>query len=113
VTRLLLALFLGWMCVLVTCASGPLGGPATITAARPAKVQAHRGPTTEVTGGGMASTGFPVAPRPTPLLVAVIGLLLALAVAVTLRASDDAPEPHRRWRAPDPPRRGPPLLLAP
>jgi hypothetical protein len=75
-------------------------------------VQHHHG-TTATADGAAASTGFPALPRPTPLVV-LLGLLLALAAGVTLRATDDAPEPpHRRWRAPDPPRRGPPLLLAP
>jgi hypothetical protein len=113
VARVLLALFLGWMCVMVTCASGPLGGPATITAAHPVKAGPQRASVQVDDGGGPQPAGFPVVPRLLPLLAALVGLLLALTAVVARVAPTDAPEPHRRWRAPDPPRRGPPLLLVP
>ena len=111
--HLLLAVALGYLCIMVTCASGPLGGPATVTAARPVRVHHDHGTQITSDDAGAVPSGFPALPRLALQLATLVGLLLAVAATATRLVAIDAPEPHRRWRAPDPPRRGPPLLLVP
>jgi hypothetical protein len=104
--RALLAFGLGYICIMVTCASGPLGGPATVTAARPVRAHHHEHAGVQADDAGPAVGGVPTPPVRV-LLTLVLGLLLAaIAAWVPLGA------PRRHWHAFARPRRGPPPLLA-
>ena len=111
--RVALALGLGWLCIMVTCASGPLGGPPTVTAAQATKVDAGKGAIAQPgPGAAPAPFGSPALPRLALAVLATLALLLLAGVVTGRVTATEPPVPARRWRVADPPRRGPPVLLA-
>jgi len=111
--RVALALGLGWLSIMVTCASGPLGGPPTVTAARPTQVDSGKGAIIEAgADGAPAPVGFPALLRLSVAVLATLALVLLAGVVTGRVTASDPPVPARRWRVADPPRRGPPVLLA-